>query len=786
MLAGILTDFKDALVSGMSGSSRPTNLQAGGVWVDTSNQSAPNYSWIFKIYAGGVDTEIFRISILNGFGGTLTADGDFEIDNVSASTVGPILHMVKQRLINNGQVLDGDSVAQIKFTGRTITSTDPTLAYIKFDSSDDETVTASGGSLTMYSTPDGSATIAEHLRLIAGFVESVAPHKVNAIQPVSQNVATAATIAQLSATNSAVEMTGVTATDIQGISSTGNAKIISIHNRSTAVVTLKHQNTSATAADRLILPNSVDAEIYPQETYQLFYSTGDTRWKTLSTGHKKRNINVERVAGAYQQWTPPAGCYSVKVLSYGYPYNRTSFDRFLDHYGNMYTMGDNTLGQLGDGTVVSKSSPIAVIGGLQFVPVASYKTNGDLQSTCITLSTTGQAYGFGVNSDGQLGVGDVTLRSSPVAVIGGLRFTNIISDGLSVFGITPNGSLYAWGVNADGQLGVGDVASRSSPVAVLGGLKFATVSVLPRGGASGRASVFAITKTGAAYAWGDNGSGQLGVGDVTPRSSPVAVLGSLAFKKIVGTLINNASQCVLGLTSTGAAYAWGNNVNGQIGDGTVVAKSSPVAVLGGLTFFDVDAVSQSMFGLTTTGLAYAWGINAIGQLGVGDVIPRSSPVAVLGGLTFARIIPGKVESVRAIFALTKDGVAYGWGLNVSGILGIGDSTNRSSPVAVLGGLKWDWLSVAALMRGITNDGVCYAWGSNGLKGQMGVGDTVNRSSPVAVLGGFGGMTNAPIYEASISVTPGVAIDVVLSQAQSTFGSTPIGNAVEQITIEYEV
>lgn len=142
-----------------------------------------------------------------------------------------------------------------------------------------------------------------------------------------------------------------------------------------------------------------------------------------------------------------------------------------------------------------------------------------------------------------------------------------------------------------------------------------------------------MTSAGVLYAWGDNTQGVLGVGDNTNRSSPVAVLGGLTFASV--KLFRNTA---MGITADGTLYAWGNNANGQLGAADVVSRSSPVAVLGGFKFSDVDFVDgitdiYGVVGTSPSGIMYAWGINTNGSLGLGDVTPRSSPVAVLGAFS---------------------------------------------------------------------------------------------------------------------------------------------------------
>lgn len=292
-----------------------------------------------------------------------------------------------------------------------------------------------------------------------------------------------------------------------------------------------------------------------------------------------------------------------------------------------WSWGLNTSGSLGDGTVVAKSSPVSILGGLLFVDIMG---SGGATNQMLALTASGQAFSWGSGTAGALGLGDVTPRSSPVAVLGGHTFSRCPqSVASSSFGLDTNNVLWSWGANLNGQLGLGDVTARSSPVQVLGGLSF--VKVYP----FAATAIFAITQGGVVYGWGGNSSGELGVGDVTPHSSPIAVLGGHKFRMLA--MSGFTDQTVYGITFDNDLYAWGTSGSGGLGDGTVVSKSSPVVVLGGLKWAWVwtgggsIAGNSSAFGVTVDGDVYSWGNNDNGQLGVGDVTPRSSPVLLLGG-----------------------------------------------------------------------------------------------------------------------------------------------------------
>lgn len=488
------------------------------------------------------------------------------------------------------------------------------------------------------------------------------------------------------------------------------------------------------------------------------------------------NLVTEKFVGN-GTWTCPAGVTSVNVsavknnFSDVYAFAQSVVVR--DQKGSLFAWGTNTFGQLGLGDVTPRSSPVAVLGGLTFA------SNRHYNAISSGLTPLGVAYTWGQNSpNGQLGLGDLIPRSSPVAVLGGLTFSKFYNSQGQVWALDLQGKAYAFGSNTNGELGVGDVTSRSSPVAVLGGLSFQEIYVETSTGQN----IAALAINGQAYGWGRNIFGELGVGDVIPRSSPVAVLGGLTFQK----LYRDGVESVIGMTSSGALFAWGYNFAGHLGVGDVVARSSPVAVLGGLVF-DPENIrfnGAKCLALTKKGKAYAWGTNGSGALGVGDVASRSSPVAVLGGLTFVKIYMASFDSA---YGLTSSGQLYAWGSNGNGQLGVGNTVSRSSPVAVLGGLTFtDFFcdEVNASVYAISAQGQLYAWGLN-TNGQLGVGDVLPRSSPVAVLGNLTLKMAPTITHSTLAVEPGVTYTLNFKKYNAFFGPYTIAeNTCDLVTISY--
>jgi alpha-tubulin suppressor-like RCC1 family protein len=285
-----------------------------------------------------------------------------------------------------------------------------------------------------------------------------------------------------------------------------------------------------------------------------------------------------------------------------------------------YAWGNNGRGRLGDGTSTDRISPVTVVGG-----ITDWKQlHGGFQHS-LGLTENGITYAWGCNSLGQIGNGTTTSHSSPVTVVGGItNWSKVSTGGNHNLGLTNTNIAYAWGYNGNGRLGDGTVIDRSSPVTVVGGItNWSSVSV-------GNQHSLGLTDDGIAYAWGAGGNGRLGDGTVIDRSSPVTVVGGIANWSQVSAGTGHS----LGVTDTGIAYAWGLGNNGRLGDNTIITRSSPVTVVGGIAnWSQVSAGIFHSLGVTDTGIVYAWGYNLNGRLGDDTIIARSSPVTVAGGIT---------------------------------------------------------------------------------------------------------------------------------------------------------
>ncbi len=287
--------------------------------------------------------------------------------------------------------------------------------------------------------------------------------------------------------------------------------------------------------------------------------------------------------------------------------------------GTAFCWGNNASGQLGDGTTTNRDRPVPVSTGLKFTSI-----DAGVSHTC-ALTSAGEAYCWGRNDRGQLGDGTIVARLAP-AFVSGFTFQQIAAGGFSVghtCGLATTGQTYCWGDNWRGQLGVGsaDVLPHPIPMPVSTGVTFASITAGLGQHSCGR------TTLGTAYCWGENTFGALGNETQEGSPIPVEVAGSRTFSQLIaGGFIGHTCA----LTGAGAAYCWGENERGQIGDGTTVDRLAPTAVFGGLIFTSLDAGFRHTCGLNHTGALYCWGANGAGQLGNNTNTMSTVPSPVFG------------------------------------------------------------------------------------------------------------------------------------------------------------
>lgn len=333
--------------------------------------------------------------------------------------------------------------------------------------------------------------------------------------------------------------------------------------------------------------------------------------------------------------------------------------------------GANYAGQLGDGTTAQRSSPTAVIGltsGVESISAGSFHT-------CAVLNTDGvkSAKCWGRNTSGQLGDGTTVDKSSPTAVTGLTSGVESISAGNAHTCAVVNGAGKCWGSNNAGQLGNSSTVDSLSPVPVTG-LSGMT------GIAAGSNHTCAVA-SGAAKCWGSNADRALGNGGSAskPESAPVAVTGLTSGVTRISSGIYHSCAIFNASGVVGGVKCWGGNYNGQLGDGTIYNRSTPVAVSNISSGVTSISTNQYHSCAVVSGAAKCWGRNDYAQLGDGLKTTTYLPVDVFGltnGVT--GISAGGYYSCAFISNAAKC-----WGRNTSGQLGDTTTSDRTAPVDVL-------------------------------------------------------------------------------------------------------
>lgn len=337
--------------------------------------------------------------------------------------------------------------------------------------------------------------------------------------------------------------------------------------------------------------------------------------------------------------------------------------------GMVKCWGANGLGQLGDGTITYRTTPVDVIrlGTVTSITAGS-------SHTCV-LVTDGSVKCWGYNGSGQLGDGTTTARNQPlrVANLGGPAAA-VSAGGNHTCALLASGVVRCWGANYSSQLGTGSNSPGVYLTPVTANVGSGTVMQVAVGGSH----TCVLLDTGGVRCWGSNGNGELGLGFISdPNPQPQTPTGLSS--GVVRIVVRNGSACAL--LGAGGLLCWGPNDYGQVGTGNVSPRESAPRQVISLTLSVIDFVASGWRSCAITAeRLLCWGSVGADKLGNGQTDPPvlvPAPVwGLLSGVT-------KVVASSATCVLIDGGVMC-WGENYAGQLGDGSTIYRSRPVAVIG------------------------------------------------------------------------------------------------------
>jgi len=426
----------------------------------------------------------------------------------------------------------------------------------------------------------------------------------------------------------------------------------------------------------------------------------------------------------------------------------------IDEFGNLWVFGNNSSGQLGDGTTTNKSTPVQLKPGTKFKSISvgrshslaidelgyiwscGYNTMGQLGNGSYTGTSTpvkiepdtkfksisagydfsmaidevGNLWSWGGNFSGQLGDGTLTSSSLPLKIRPDIKFVSLSLGYNFSTAIDESGNLWTWGENSNGQLGNNETANTKLPAQIKQGTEFETVS-------AGSEFALAIEKSGNLWSWGYNNSGQLGIEITSIKLIPVLIKSETNFKSIASGFKNS-----MAIDESDKLWVWGFNYYGQLGDGSTTNRMCPVQIELGTqfksvsTYYSTIAIDKSgnLFGCGSTGLPYSI---------------RSSKLKIMSNLKFKSISEGNMHSL----AIDESGNIWACGDNRGGQLGDGTTTENYMQInQIISEVKFKSVSARSYHSlAIDESGYLWAWGDNWY-GQLGDGTKEDKSTPVKI------------------------------------------------------
>jgi alpha-tubulin suppressor-like RCC1 family protein len=377
----------------------------------------------------------------------------------------------------------------------------------------------------------------------------------------------------------------------------------------------------------------------------------------------------------------------------------------LKNNRTIWGWGANTYGQLGLESTNKAISPTLISADKDWSTVScGYKT------FALGLKTNQTRWGWGINTDYQLGNDGDDSIYTPTLIGTDTDWIKISAGQNFGVGIKSDGTIWSWGKNVSfGQLGLGDITSASVPTRIGIDTNWSDIK-------SGYYHNLAIKNNKTLWGWGKNNYKQLGLGDNINRNTP-AQIGTLSdwSKIILGT---NHSLAIKTNPLGGTLWSWGWNNKGQLGLGDIVERTTPVQVVAIPAWSEAAAGDIHTIGIRTNGCLYSWGDNAQGQLGLGMTGSFIfTPTQIGTHSDWSQVASKLYHNIAIKTNLT----IWAWGKNAYGQLGLADTNNRNVPVRISNDFDWSMVSVGENATiAIKTDLTIWGWGDNS-SGQIGLG-----------------------------------------------------------------
>lgn len=433
--------------------------------------------------------------------------------------------------------------------------------------------------------------------------------------------------------------------------------------------------------------------------------------------------------------------------------------------GVLKCWGYNANGTVGDGTTTLVTSPKVIDAGTSYSILSN-----SMSYTMCAITTTGVLKCWGLGTSGQIGNAANLTRLIPTIVNSGTSYS-AVSNGQDVTcGITTAGVLRCWGADRNYNIGLSVNATFNSPQTLHSGESFSQVIVndqrmcalnslnvmkcsgerhmglMGDGMTSQLHSFTAVTSLdqfsslslkgqfmtsglksdGSLWMWGFGRTSSDYIGDASVQEVTLSPQQVLITTGSTFTKVSKGYKHTCAIRSDQKLYCWGYNTNGNIGDNTTTNRALPVAVDAATNYIDVSAGSWFTCGITTAGVLKCWGINSNNSLGDNTTTQRNSPVVVNSGTTYKSLAQ---TAYYTMCAITSADELKCWGYNNYGQVGVGGTSNTSTPTVVDSGVQYKFVTVSIDHTcGVTMADELKCWGRNSSY-QLGDGTTTDRQLP---------------------------------------------------------